>query len=148
VGALSIVRFRTVVQDTQDTAFVIFAVVVGMAVGANHLRVAIVGLIIVAAAALLVRPRRVVTNWEDSECYLAIRIGLGHKPETLLAPVFEKHALYQEIQSVSTARQGSAMDVNFKMRLRNGTAPADVVSEINRLEGVQSVDLRREQPTD
>ena len=35
VGALSIVRFRTVVRDTQDTAFVIFAVVVGMAVGAR-----------------------------------------------------------------------------------------------------------------
>src|ERR1044072_4116817 len=35
VGALSIVRFRTVVRDTQDTAFVIFAVVVGMAVGAD-----------------------------------------------------------------------------------------------------------------
>ena len=33
VGALSIVRFRTVVRDTQDTAYVIFAVVVGMAVG-------------------------------------------------------------------------------------------------------------------
>src|SRR4051812_36112056 len=32
VGALSIVRFRTVVRDTQDTAYVIFAVVVGMAV--------------------------------------------------------------------------------------------------------------------
>ena len=28
VGALSIVRFRTVVRDTQDTAFVLFAVVV------------------------------------------------------------------------------------------------------------------------
>ena len=34
VGALSIVRFRTVVEDTRDTAFVIFAVVVGMALGA------------------------------------------------------------------------------------------------------------------
>jgi hypothetical protein len=33
VGALSIVRFRTVVRDTQDTAYVIFAVVVGMAAG-------------------------------------------------------------------------------------------------------------------
>jgi len=33
VGALSIVRFRTVVRDTQDTAFVIFAVAVGMASG-------------------------------------------------------------------------------------------------------------------
>ena len=30
VGALSIVRFRTVVRDTQDTAYVIFAVAVGM----------------------------------------------------------------------------------------------------------------------
>src|SRR5688572_24629095 len=36
VGALSIVRFRTVVRDTQDTAYVIFAVVVGMAVGTNN----------------------------------------------------------------------------------------------------------------
>ena len=35
VGALSIVRFRTVVRDTQDTAYVIFAVAVGMAVGAE-----------------------------------------------------------------------------------------------------------------
>ena len=32
VGALSIVRFRTVVEDTRDTAFVIFAVAVGLAV--------------------------------------------------------------------------------------------------------------------
>ena len=40
VGALSVVRFRTVVKDTQDTAFVIFAVVVGMAAGSNHLTVA------------------------------------------------------------------------------------------------------------
>src|ERR1043165_2585027 len=35
VGALSIVRFSTVVRDTQDTAFVIFAVVIGMAFGAG-----------------------------------------------------------------------------------------------------------------
>ena len=49
VGALSVVRFRTVVKDTQDTAFVIFAVVVGMASGANHLVVALVGMGMVAA---------------------------------------------------------------------------------------------------
>src|ERR1700758_1530081 len=44
VGALSIVRFRTVVRDTQDTAYVIFAVVVGMAIGAKNPWVAIIGL--------------------------------------------------------------------------------------------------------
>ena len=43
VGALSIVRFRTVVRDTEDTAFVIFAVVVGMSVGVHNLMVASIG---------------------------------------------------------------------------------------------------------
>jgi hypothetical protein len=37
VGALSVVRFRTAVRDTKDTAFVIFAVAVGMAIGAGQL---------------------------------------------------------------------------------------------------------------
>ena len=51
VGALSIVRFRTVVEDTRDTAFVIFAVVVGMAAGAGAYLVAAVGIPIVGLVA-------------------------------------------------------------------------------------------------
>src|SRR5881392_2576958 len=57
VGALSIVRFRTVVRDTQDTAYVIFAVVVGMAVGAKDPWVAVVGVVVVGCAAAIMRPR-------------------------------------------------------------------------------------------
>ena len=43
VGALSIVRFRTVVEDTRDTAFVIFAVIAGMAAGAQNYLVPLIG---------------------------------------------------------------------------------------------------------
>ena len=57
VGALSIVRFRTVVRDTQDTAYVIFAVVVGMAVGANDFWVALTGIGVVGFAAYLMMVR-------------------------------------------------------------------------------------------
>ena len=57
VGALSIVRFRTVVRDTQDTAYVIFAVAIGMAMGANHPSVALCGLVVVGVTALLLRRR-------------------------------------------------------------------------------------------
>jgi hypothetical protein len=53
VGALSIVRFRTVVEDTRDTAFVIFAVVVGMAAGAGYGDLIAVGVPAVAAAAAI-----------------------------------------------------------------------------------------------
>src|SRR5437879_12254367 len=57
VGALSIVRFRTVVRDTQDTAYVIFAVVVGMAVGANNIWVTLIGFGVVGLAAFVMMLR-------------------------------------------------------------------------------------------
>src|SRR5678815_4438589 len=57
VGALSIVRFRTVVRDTQDTAYVIFSVAVGMAVGAATLWVAVAGIVVVAVGAYLMMAR-------------------------------------------------------------------------------------------
>ena len=55
-GALSVVRFRTVVRDTQDTAFVIMSVVVGMAAGANLMAVAVTGLIVLAITAMFLWP--------------------------------------------------------------------------------------------
>ena len=35
VGAMSIIRFRTVVKDTKDTAFVFFALASGLATGTS-----------------------------------------------------------------------------------------------------------------
>ena len=107
VGALSVVRFRTVVKDTQDTAFVIFAVVVGMASGANHLVVALVGMGIVAAASFVLWPRRQFDGWMAAESTLALRIipedGVQAATEQLLASSTERCDLI----SVNTARQGS-----------------------------------------
>ena len=53
VGALSIVRFRTVVRDMQDTAYVIFAVVVGMAAGTGNFVAALIGIGMVGVAAFI-----------------------------------------------------------------------------------------------
>src|SRR5262245_48763005 len=50
-GALAIIRFRTIVEDTRDTAFVIFAVVVGMAIGADLVIIPLIGVPIVGVAA-------------------------------------------------------------------------------------------------
>src|SRR5436190_19213201 len=66
VGALSIVRFRTVVDDTRDTAFVIFAVIVGMAIGGGLYSIATVGLAVGGLAAFTVRTRR-HTSWATTE---------------------------------------------------------------------------------
>src|ERR1043166_6688419 len=76
VGALSVVRFRTVVKDTQDTAFVILAVVVGMAAGANNRAVALVGLGIVGVASCFLWPHRQEGDWRATDCVLTVRVAL------------------------------------------------------------------------
>jgi uncharacterized membrane protein YhiD involved in acid resistance len=144
VGALSIVRFRTVVEDTRDTAFVIFAVIVGMAAGAGLMYVALVGIPIVAVAAILLGRHRETTlkKTETAECTLAVRLGLGRDPEAALGGVLHRHLESYRLNAVETARQGSALDLRYLVRLRSPTTMAALVTELNQIEGVQGVDLQ------
>src|SRR6185295_15696108 len=115
VGALSIVRFRTVVRDTQDTAYVIFAVVIGMAVGSSDLWVAVVGIAVIGFAAYLMRSRNSVAIGPlpaDLPFLLSVRVGLAQNAEALLAPILDVHLAERRLLSVSTARQGLAFDVS------------------------------------
>ena len=146
VGALSIVRFRTVVRDTQDTAYVIFAVAIGMAVGANHPAVAICGLAVIAFAALVVmRPRSgsPLDAALDFPFVLQVRIALGQDPDVLLGPTLDQFLVARRLTSVGTARQGLAIDAAYGAAVRAGESPGAFVNSLNRLDGVQSVSLRR-----
>ena len=145
VGALSIVRFRTVVRDTQDTAFVIFAVIVGMAAGANHLWVAIIGMGIVAIATFILRPRGQTTLWAEEQCEVCVRLATGSKPAETIEPAFRKHLQHFEIRAVETAKQGAALEVTYRIRFRNSSAPLELVSELSQTEGVQNVEVHREE---
>jgi uncharacterized membrane protein YhiD involved in acid resistance len=144
VGALSIVRFRTIVRDTQDTAYVIFAVAVGMAVGAHNLWVAVGGLAVIGLAAFAMRHRLGNAAPDSQPAYrLVLRLGLGHDLEQLLGPTMNVHVLERELLSIETARQGISLDVIYQARLRPEGSPEVLVKTLNRLEGVQSVHLQR-----
>jgi uncharacterized membrane protein YhiD involved in acid resistance len=142
VGALSIVRFRTVVRDTQDTAYVIFAVVVGMAAGANLWPVAIVGIIVVLVASQLLQRRKTIVAWtNETECTLNVRVPLGALLDELNASFFPKYLQSFQLTSISTASKGMALEASYNVRLRPNIAPTDLVRDLNKTEGVQSVEL-------
>jgi len=147
VGALSIVRFRTVVRDTQDTAYVIFAVAVGMAVGAAHPWLAVVAIVVVGFAAYVMRDRGtgVTAPGLVSDAYvLDVRVGIGGDPETLLAPTLDTFLRRRRLQSIATAAKGLAIDVAYLAELQSDDAAGALVKALNRLEGVQSVSLHRQ----
>lgn len=143
VGALSIVRFRTVVRDTQDTAYVIFAVAVGMAMGAKDLWVGLLGVGIVAVAAYLMMARAKIFSAAQPAYVLDLRVGLSCDVNQLLGKTIDTYFQERELVAIGTARQGASLDVTYEGRLRTPTQANEMVSSLNRIEGVQSVELRR-----
>src|SRR5213592_1195898 len=143
VGALSIVRFRTVVRDTQDTAYVIFAVVVGMAVGANNIWVSLIGIGVVGLAAFLMMTRPGLIASSQPAFLLSLRVGLGHDLDKLLGNTLDAHLQERELLSIATAKQGISLDVTYETRLSRDGSADELVKALNRVEGVQSVQLQR-----
>lgn len=143
VGVLSIVRFRTVVEDTRDTSFVIFAVVVGMALGAGNVLICLLGVPLVGAAACglsmigLAYPIGL-------EKRLEVRVGAGRDPEVLLTNVFRDHLLNWKLLAIVSARQGASLDVAYRVRLRDRREMLALVKAVHGLEGVQNVELKEE----
>jgi len=146
VGALSIVRFRTVVRDTQDTAFVIFSVAVGMSVGAGYPWLAVLGSAIVAVAAFAMKPRnglQTVSSADGEPFTLQVRLGVGHDPQAVVGPLLDAHASDRQLMSVATARRGLAVDATFRAALRTSASADALIRELNKTEGIQTVRLKR-----
>jgi hypothetical protein len=147
VGALSIVRFRTVVRDTEDTAFVIFSVVNGMAVGTQNLAIALIGYVIVGATVFLMKPRRVSRTLDEAQYLVTLRVGLGHDVESLVGTVLDAHMKRRHLMSMGTVKQGMSVEVAYSGSISNDRQPESLVKALNRLEGVQGVDLARQATT-
>ena len=143
VGALAIVRFRTVVEDTRDTAFVIFAVIAGMAAGAGAYRVAAFGIPVVAATAWLLRVWGGSGDKTETRLppgRLVVRLGIGSDPNGPLAETLCKHSAELRLTAIGTARQGAAIDLTYSVRLKDGATPLGLTADVNRIEGVQGVE--------
>lgn len=73
---------------------------------------------------------------------LKARVGVGHCPDVLLGEVFGKHVEQSRLTTMGTARQGAALDLAYGVRLRRADGAESLVTELNRLEGIQEVELR------
>jgi hypothetical protein len=142
VGALSIVRFRTVVRDTQDTAYVIFAVAVGMAVGAGYMGVALAGTAVVALAAAAMK-RPAASEVETLPFRLTVRLGLGFDTNRTVAPTLDTYVSARSLVGVSTVKQGAAIEYSYQLAPLEDAQAQELVSTLNRLDGVQGVALER-----
>ncbi|NBO91169.1 MAG: DUF4956 domain-containing protein [Planctomycetia bacterium] len=140
VGSLAIVRFRTVVEDTRDTTFVIFAVVSGMSAASGYLIAPLFCAPLVLATVFVLHLLRTPSNQTEGTLYLRFSIALLNSPriEALLQQYLRSHRL----TGMATARGGSAYDLSYRIRSSGPQQIFLLVDELSRIDGVQSVELK------
>lgn len=142
VGALSIVRFRTVVEDTRDTAFVIFSVIVGMAAGSGLLWLPAIGTVAVGGTAVLLSSVSSLPGRRGIPMQLSLRMVLSADSQELAQATLAACVETYHLRSAATAKQGTIMDYVFEVKLYSLDRISSVTMQLLQLPGVQSVALR------
>jgi uncharacterized membrane protein YhiD involved in acid resistance len=136
VGALSIIRFRTAVKDTRDTAFVFFSLAIGMAVGTGNRQIALVGTVIICLIILLMH-RLSSGSLKSGDFLLKFRVRVLPDNENIHQAVFDRYLKKSALVNSMTVQEGSGMEHAFSIKFKNQKEQGQFLRELNALEGVE-----------
>jgi uncharacterized membrane protein YhiD involved in acid resistance len=139
VGALSIIRFRTVVKDTKDTAYIFWSLASGMATGTGSYFLALAGNIILSLIAYILFK----TNYGSivkSEFILQFRIQSGDKNiSEKYNKILSKYTKTQTLLSSESADDKKSIKVSLDIIMKNDLDQNNLVKEISSLDGLSEV---------
>ncbi|HEX7898689.1 MAG TPA: DUF4956 domain-containing protein [Planctomycetota bacterium] len=142
VGTLAIVRFRTEVEDTRDTSFVIYAVACGMCAGSGYFLMPVACAPLVLAAAWVFSGRAKTAGVLLPSGRLILRLSSAMKVEGALKSALDKHLPNHRLLELATARGGSSLDATYAVDLPPPELVYVLVSLLSAIEGVQEVEVK------
>ena len=144
VGALSIVRFRTVVEDTRDTAFVICAVAIGLAVGAGYIALPAMALPFIAAAAKLFGSGTPAFYALQGGAFrLKIRVAQDFANREALLAELDAACPEKSLLGIESVRAGAAIERSYEVELGGEAAADHLIARLSAIDGVLSVEVVR-----
>ena len=131
VGALSIVRFRTAVKDPMDTAYMFWALTMGILLGAElyvHALAVVLGISIILFIMTFVRFR-------NPNGYLLV-VHYDDYAEQEITQLLRRTVKQRKLRSKTVTRSGAEMTVEVRLDSKQ-----DLVSAVLNIEGVHDATL-------
>ncbi len=140
MGALAIIRFRNIIKDTRDIAFIFCSLVVGMATGSHRYATAIIGTIVLSLIALYLYLTGFGTHQPHNGF---LRFGLrGHiGPDHPIVRILKRFCGNFTLISVQDTGFGGPAEYAYQVLIRNAAKNEQMISELERVEGIESINL-------
>ena len=136
VGALSIIRFRTVVKDTKDTAFIFLALASGMAAGTSSYFLAMSG----AAVTSIVAYVLYITNYGSifsSEFILRFRLKTNNSTnEQAYLKILKSFTKKANLLHIEPSGDSLSSRLTFDVLMKKDQSPSDMSLELSKLDEV------------
>jgi uncharacterized membrane protein YhiD involved in acid resistance len=140
VGALSIIRFRTAIKDTQDIVFIFFALAVGMAAGVGLHLSAIAGTLFIGLCIFLLSRTHYATLGRR-EYLLQFTFSPSDGQEAPYISLLERYCRDHKLVNVRSIENGNLLELSFYVHLRDQGESGQLVRELGRVPGVSRVNL-------
>ena len=141
VGALSIIRFRTVVKDTKDTAYIFWSLAAGMACGTGSYFLALAGTIILSGIAFILY----FTNFGSiikSEFILQFRTASGDdKITTEYNKIINEYAKSSTLLHSEASGDGKTIKISLDIVMKEDRKQDELISKISNVTGLSEVVL-------
>ena len=139
-GAMSIIRFRTVVKDTRDTAFVFYALGAGMASGTGNLVLASLGTLLIGLfIGFLHWTRHGATGRNAFILTFDVLLPEDGSGRQIYQGVFREYLSSYGLISAKSTRMGEMVSHTFQVYLKPQYEVTALVRDLSNLEGVRRV---------
>ena len=140
MGAVAIVRFRNVLKDTRDTAFLLLALVIGLAVGTGAFEIGVVGTVAMCGVLMLLHYTSFGSR-QRFDAMLSFRLAGGAQSLGLVRPVLHRHCRKAVLASQRVSEEAGAADVSYRLLLRDPLRSSELVEDISAAAAVSHLSL-------
>lgn len=129
VGALSIVRFRTVIKDTKDMVYLFMAIAIGLTCGSGTWLPGIVGAVTISAMAVVLA--KVGHDRAGSGDYILMFRSSEKEPWEKLKPEAQSLITWKQLRGATDLNAGSEYEYTYSVRLAENSSPEKVVGTLS-----------------
>ncbi|MEX2185877.1 MAG: DUF4956 domain-containing protein [Pirellulales bacterium] len=139
MAVFALVRFRNVLKDTRDATFILWAIIMGMAVGTQKHGIAIVGTLFVAAVVLYLWVTSLGAR-QRFDVVLSLHMAGDASSVAMLNPILKRHSFKVQLASQRNLTE-ELLDLSYRLLLRNPAKSSDLLAELESTDGVAHVSL-------
>lgn len=146
MGALAIIRFRTVFKDPRDIIFMFASLAVGIACGVFGYGVAVVGALSFCGAALLLY----FSPFGQSRAYdgmLRYNIGAETHERALVEKTIRQYCSRFVLITLREVTQGNRLEYAYHIKLRPKKIKEEFVARLKGIEDIHDVNLMLQETT-